>query len=217
MPPSSRNDAAPPPTLLLACAALAREVRALRSQVGLAHLDIHYLPAQLHNRPATIAGRVTAFVDEYLAARPATEAVVIGYGDCGTGGRLDATIGDLAERWQRPVTRLPGDHCYEFLTGADDFAALVDDEPATFFLTDFLGRHVDSLIWRAYRLDEHPELIEMMFGNYQRVVYLASGHPAATVIARGERFAARIGCAFSTRMVGPAPFRVALRTAGALA
>ena len=53
------------------------------------------------------------------------------------------------------------------------FEAMADDEPGTFYLTDFLLRHFDRLVIRGLGLDRHPELAPQYFGNYRRLVYLA--------------------------------------------
>ena len=97
--------------------------------------------------------------------------------------------------------RIPGAHCYEFFAGADAFAALADDEPGTFYVTDFLLRHFDRLVIRGLGLDRHPELADRYFGNYRRLVYLAqTDDPTLTGIAgRGAR---RLGLAFERRLVG---------------
>ena len=91
----------------------------------------------------------------------------VAYADCGTGGPLDPVL----ER--HGVERLPGAHCYGFLAGNDAWDAIHEEEPATFYLTDFLARHFESLVVRGLKLDVHPELVPMMFGNYRRLVYLA--------------------------------------------
>ena len=53
------------------------------------------------------------------------------------------------------------------------FEQLADEEPGTFYLTDFLTRHFDRLVKKGLGLDKHPELMEAYFGNYQRLVYLS--------------------------------------------
>ena len=74
------------------------------------------------------------------SSRGRYERVFVAYADCGTGGALDPVL----ER--HGVERLPGDHCYGFLTGNDAWDALHDAEPATFYLTDFLARHFDAIV-----------------------------------------------------------------------
>jgi len=50
---------------------------------------------------------------------------------------------------------------------------LADEEPGTFYLTDFLTRHFDRLVKKGLGLDQHPELMATYFGNYRRLVYLS--------------------------------------------
>ena len=149
---------------MLACGAIAREVLALIELNDWTHVDLRCLPAQLHSRPERIPAAVDAKLTE-LAGR--YERVFVAYADCGTGGALDPVL----ER--HGVERLPGAHCYGFLAGNDAWDAMQDEEPATFYLTDFLARHFDALVVRALKLDTHPELLPLMFGNYRRLMYLA--------------------------------------------
>ena len=71
------------------------------------------------------------------------------------------------------MQRLPGAHCYEVFAGSEQFAALHDEELGTFYLTDFLAKHFDALVWSGLGLDRHPELRDTYFGNYRRVVLLS--------------------------------------------
>ena len=103
----------------------------------------------------------------------------------------------------RVSTRLPGAHCYEVFAGSEQFAALCDEEPGTFFLTDFLARHFDALVWQGLGLDRHPELRDMYFGNYRRVVLLSQSEDE-DVVAAGRRGAELLGLAFEHRHVGRA-------------
>jgi hypothetical protein len=153
-----------PGVLVLACGAIAREVLAVVRLNGWTHVTVRCLPGKLHSTPQKIAGAVDAKLRE-LGGR--YERVFVAYADCGTGGELDKVLA------QHGVERLPGDHCYGFFAGVQAWEAMHDAEPATFYLTDFLARHFEALIVRAYRFEEHPELIEMVFGNYERVLYLA--------------------------------------------
>lgn len=149
-------------TLLVACGALAREVIALRDRHNW-DAKVLAVPALLHNTPERIPDAVAGRIEEM---RDAYERVVIVYGDCGTGGALDATLERLA------VERVSGPHCYEQYAGARDFAALMDEEPGTFFLTDYLAHSFDHLVIEGLGLDRLPELRDDYFRNYRRVVYL---------------------------------------------
>jgi uncharacterized protein DUF1638 len=178
--------------LVLACGAIAREVLAVIELNGWSHVDVRCLPAKLHSRPE----RIPAAVDEKLTELAGSyERVFVAYADCGTGGVLDPVL----ER--HGVERLPGAHCYGFLAGNDAWDAMQEQEPATFYLTDFLARHFDALVVRALRLDTHPELKPMVFGNYRRLVYLAQTDDAE-LDRRAEAAAAFLGLAYERRRTG---------------
>ena len=104
---------------------------------------------------------------------------------------------------QHGVERLPGAHCYGFLAGNDAWDAMQEDEPATFYLTDFLARHFEALVVRGLKLDVHPQLLPMMFGNYRRLVYLAQTDDPA-LHDRAVAAAAFLGLAFEQRRTGTA-------------
>jgi hypothetical protein len=153
--------------LLIACGALASDLRAVLVQLGLTDaIEIRYLPAPHHSRPERI---VPAIRDQLATDDDGERQLVFGYGDCGTGGHLDLLVDEIGRR----ATRLPGDHCYEFMAGSELFAALHAAEPGTFYLTDFLAKHFDALVWGSLGLDRHPELRDAYFGNYRRVVLLS--------------------------------------------
>ena len=191
--PASRPDAAgasEPRVLVVGCGALARELVALTRD--LPNVDITCLPATLHNRP----GGIPAAVRERIRRRRAGyDRVFVAYADCGTGGLLDPVIAEEG------VERLAGAHCYEFYATSPEFAKLVEDEPATFFLTDFLARNFDRLVIKGLGLDRHPELRDQYFGNYQRLVFLAqTDDPALSAAAR--RAARRLGLRYEQRRTG---------------
>ena len=181
-----------PDVLILACGAIAREVLAVIRLNGWTHVDVRCLPAKLHNTPKQIAGAVDAKLTE-LAGR--YDRVFVAYADCGTAGALDVVLN------KHNVERLPGAHCYGFLAGNDAWDAMQEDEPATFYLTDFLARHFESLVVRGLKLDVHPELVPMMFGNYRRLVYLAQTDNAA-LRERAEAAATFLGLEFIERRTG---------------
>lgn len=179
-----------PRVLVVGCGALARELVALTKD--LPNVDITCLPATLHNRP----GGIPAAVRERIRRRRAGyDRVFVAYADCGTGGLLDPVIAEEG------VERLAGAHCYEFYATSPEFAKLVEDEPATFFLTDFLARNFDRLVIKGLGIDRHPELRDQYFGNYQRLVYLAqTDDPTLTATAR--RAARRLGLRYERRTTG---------------
>ena len=195
------------PLGIIACGAIARELVQLGRLNGWNHFKLYCLPVELHNRPAEIPAAVAAKI---AAVRQRHRQVLVGYGDCGTGGALDAVLEEAG------VERLPGAHCYEFLAGAGRFDALMDQEPGSFFLTDFLVRHFDRLIVRGLGLDRFPQLLGDYFGNYRRVVHLAQSGEAALRVA-AARHASALGLAFEHRHTGYAPLRQALETRSSFA
>jgi hypothetical protein len=179
--------------LVIACGALAREIGAVIEANGLAHIELTCLPAMLHNQPQRIPGAVREAI---RAARDAGYGrIAIGYADCGTGGLLDKVC------IEEGVERIAGPHCYSFYWGNEAFAARDDRDIDAFFLTDFLARQFESFVIEPLGLDRQPELRDMYFGNYRRLVFLAQKEDAA-LEAKARAAAERLGLAFEMRVTG---------------
>lgn len=176
--------------LLIACGALAREILDLKAANGWDHLDLTCLPANLHLWPDRITEAVEATV---LKHRADYDGIFVVYADCGTGGRLKSRCDALG------VEMVEGPHCYSFFEGNAAFAAR--DEATAFYLTDFLCRQFDAFVWRPMGFDRHPELIPMMFGNYEKLVYQAQTDDPA-LDAKARDCAARLGLAYERRITG---------------
>jgi len=168
--------------LVIGCGALAEELSALKRANQWTALDIKCLDAALHNRPERIADRLESVLAQHHGEYT---NILIAYADCGTGGAVDR----VARQFN--AQRLPGAHCYEFYATSPVFAALAEAEPGTFYLTDFLARHFDRLVIEEMKLDEHPELEEMLFGRYRKVVYLAQVD-SSELLHQAERAATRL-------------------------
>ena len=176
--------------LLIACGALAHEILALKAANGWSHLDLQCLPAKLHLWPDRIIPAVEAAVAD---GRGAYETVFVVYADCGTGGQLQAACERMG------VEMVAGPHCYSFFEGNAAFAER--DEFTAFYLTDFLVRQFDAFVWKPMGLDRHPELRDMYFGNYEKLVYQAQTDDPA-LDAKARDCAARLGLAYERRLTG---------------
>jgi Protein of unknown function (DUF1638) len=185
--------------MIIACGALVREIRDVLGANRLDAIDIAAIPALYHNRPEKIA---PAVAERIAAARGQYDHIFVAYAECGTGGDLDRVIAEAG------AERLPGTHCYAFFSGVEAFDQR-DDDMTSFFLTDFLVRQFDSILIKGLGLDRHPELRDMYFGNYRKLVYI-SQVPTPDLIARAEAAAARLSLAFEHRPVGYGDLAVAL-------
>ncbi|MFQ6548165.1 DUF1638 domain-containing protein [Aestuariibius sp. 2305UL40-4] len=176
--------------LIVACGALAREIIELRRVNHWNHMDLQCLPAILHNHP----DRIPAAVEAAVLSRSTDYAeVFVAYGDCGTGGRLQALCGRLG------ISMIEGPHCYSFFEGNAAFAAR--EEMTAFYLTDFLVRQFDAFVWRPLGLDRHPDLRDAYFGNYEKLVYQAQTDDTA-LTAQAQEHARRLGLPFERRFTG---------------
>ena len=192
--------------LLIACGALAHEVLALKRMNGWDHMDLQCLPANLHLYPDKITAEVARVV---TATRADYQQVFVLYADCGTGGLLFDKCKELG------VEMLQGPHCYSFFEGNEGFLERSETEFTAFYLTDFLVRQFDAFVWRPMGLDRHPQLRDMYFGNYTKLVYQAQTNDPA-LDAKAEDCARRLGLAYERRFTGYGDLAVEMtRMAGA--
>jgi hypothetical protein len=186
-----------PSTLLICCGATAREVLAIIEGNGLDHMRVESLPAGLHNTPQFIPDRVREKIREN---RDQYERILVLYSDCGSGGLLQKVLDEEG------VESIGGAHCYEMYAGAAAFARITDDEIGCFFLTDYLTRHFERLVYQGLGLDRHPELRDSYFANYKKVVYLAQrDDPELRRLAAAA--AERLGLELEIRQTGFGDYR----------
>jgi hypothetical protein len=192
-------------TAVIACGALAVHVRQIARRRGW-DVDVHPVPALLHNRPERIAAAVARELDRLSDGY---SRVAVAYADCGTYGALDAVLDG------RGIARLAGEHCYDVFARADVRAAL-EEEPGTYVLTDFLARTFEHTVLRELGLDRYPELRDAYFANYTRVLWLAQ-HPTPAARAAASRAAESIGLPLEVRSVGDGGLERALESLVAVA
>lgn len=188
-------------TLVIACGALAQELVSLFKVNRWDHIEIQCLPAKWHNTPEKITPAITELLDQ---TRGQYQSTLVAYGDCGTGGQLDA----LLQREQ--VERLPGDHCYAFFSGQSVFDELAEQELGTFYLTDYLAANFERLILHDLGISQHPELRDMYFGNYKRMLYLAQ-QPTESLISQAKAAAESLGLEYQFQQTGLAPLEQSLQ------
>ncbi|NOE25822.1 DUF1638 domain-containing protein [Ruegeria sp. HKCCD6157] len=178
--------------LLIACGALAREILDIKTRNGWDHMALTCLPAILHVHPE----RITQAVEDAVAKHQGDfDKIYIVYADCGTGGLLQAACEKLG------VEMVKGPHCYSFFEGNQAFQDRGEVETTAFYLTDFLARQFDAFVWKPLGLDRHPELRDMYFGNYTKLVYQAQiDSPELT--ERARECADRMGLEFERRFTG---------------
>jgi hypothetical protein len=176
---------------VVACGALAGHIREIAARRGW-QLDVHPLPARLHNRPDQIPKAASEAVGavETGGAPTTGGAAIVAYADCGTYGKLDELLTSADGRVR--ARRLPGLHCYDLLAGPDTISDLFHVEPGTYLLTDYLVRTFDKTVLASLGLDRYPELWPDYFGHYRRVAWLAQ-EPAPELEAEATRIAALFG------------------------
>jgi hypothetical protein len=168
--------------LVIACGMIAREVLAVKEQLGLDHLDLTCLPAEFHFYPDRIAPAMDKAIGK--ARAEGYDHIFVGYADCGTGGLLDRVIE------KHGVERMAGPHCFAFYQGMEAYAKVADDDMMSFYMTDFLCRQFDAFF-----------MIKDYFGNYEKLIYLAqTDDPELDKVA--EKAAALLGLAYERRATG---------------
>lgn len=155
---------------------------------GWDNIRVQCLPAALHNDPARIVDAVRATIRN---ERERFDRLLVLYSDCGTGGGLQRMLDEEG------VEGIGGAHCYEVFAGGS-FARMVEEEPGCFFVTDFLARNFDRLVFRGLGLDRFPSLRETYFGRYKKLVYLAQTRDPELLV-RAEAAARSIGLDFEVR------------------
>jgi hypothetical protein len=189
---------------VIACGAIAREILAVSRQQGLDHVDLNCLPAIWHAYPQKIVPGLEAAVAD--ARRRGFSKIFFAYADCGTGGDIDR----LCER--EGITRIAGPHCYSFFSGNDAFEEKAEEDLLSFFLTDFLARQFRAFVIEPLGLDRHPQLRDIYFGNYRKLVYL-SQEEDEDLQAKAREAAEYLQLEYEYRFTGYGDLTAAMRSA----
>lgn len=189
---------------VIACGAIAHEVLAVCRQQGLGHIDLQCLPAIWHVRPEKIAPAMREKIAQ--ARAEGFDRIYVGYAECGTRGEIDRICAEEG------LERLPGPHCYAFFTGTEKFLRECEHEITSFYLTDLITRQFEAFIIEPLGLDRHPDLKDMVFGNYEKLVYLAqTNNPELD--RKAEWAADYLGLAYERRFTGYGDLETALASA----
>lgn len=191
-----------PSTVIICCGAIANEIVTIIRQNGWGHMKVECLPAKLHMEPSALPKSVRAKI---RAGRARGDEVIVLYSDCGTGGGMAKVLEEEG------VENIGGAHCYEVFTGSEAFKELMEDEPGSFFVTDFLARHFQKLVFNGLGLDRFPKLRDVYFGKYRQMVYLVQRENAEN-LARAKAAAASIGLKLEVRHTGYGGFQKFLET-----
>jgi hypothetical protein len=177
-------------TALIICGAVGQEVLDIVKKhawdaavLGISSM-YHMHPEQI---PAAVEKRLLEIRQQY-------ERVIVVYGDCGTMGMLEETLA------RHRIEYLGGLNCYEWYSGAA-FQQMMDEEPGTFFLTDFLVRAFHGSVIKGLGLDQYPDLKGIYFANYTRVLYLAQ-KPTDKLLKRAQDIADYLGLRLEVREMG---------------
>lgn len=192
---------------VIACGALAREILAVCEANRLEHVDLTCLPAIWHVYPERIAPALREKIAE--ARAEGIEHIFVGYAECGTRGEIDR----ICE--EEGIERIAGPHCYAFYTGVNKFLAECSEEITAFYLTDLIARQFEAFVIEPLKLDKHPELIQMVFGNYEKIVYLAQTEDE-TLQAKAKSAADFLGLAYEYRFTGYGDLTPAIEAAASV-
>ena len=176
----------------LACGAVAIDTAALVERRGW-DADVHGISSELHMTPLDIAPAVEAKLADLL---PRYERVIVVYGDCGTGGRLD----EVLRRY--PTVRPAGAHCFQWYAG--DLFRRFQEDAGIYFLTDWLVTNWERAVVKGLGLDRFPTLKDTYFGNIARILFVRQ-HPDPVRERKAREIAAWMDRPLEVHDLGIAP------------
>jgi len=167
-------------TAFLACGAVAIDTKALVDRHGW-DADVHGVSADLHMTPLEIAPAVEAKLKDLV---PRYDRVIVVYGDCGTGGRLDEVLA------RYPAVRPAGFHCFQWYAG--DLYRRLEEDLGIYVLTDWLVQNWDRAVVHGLGLDRFPWLKDTYFQHLTRILFVRQ-HPDPAREERAREIADWIG------------------------
>jgi hypothetical protein len=176
----------------IACGAVARDTAALVERHGW-DADVHGISSDLHMTPLEIAPAVE---EKLRTLIPTYERVIVVYGDCGTGGRLD----EILARY--PAARPAGHHCFQWYSG--ELYDRFEIDIGIYFLTDWLVQNWDRAVIKGLGIDRFPLLKETYFGNITRILFVRQ-HPDPEREAKAREIAAWMGKPIEVHDLGIQP------------
>ena len=182
------------PVAFIACGAVAQDTAAIVKARGW-HADVHGISSDLHMTPLEIGPAVEAKLQDLL---PRYERVIVVYGDCGTGGRLDAVLAKY------PAVKPAGFHCFQWYAG--DLYERFNDDIGIYFLTDWLVQNWDRAVVHGLGLDRFPWLKDEYFGNLTRILFVRQ-HPDPEREVRAREIAAWMGKPLEIHDLGVKPLQ----------
>ena len=187
-------------TLIIACGALSHEIVELIRVNNWTHIELTCLPAYWHHIPQKIPAGLRKKIQENKALY---SEIYVMYGDCGTWGGIDAVCE------QEGAQRIEGPHCFSFLMGNDAFDAYTENDITTFYLTDFFCRYFDNFVWKALGLDRRDDMVDFVFGNYRKLIYIAQTDDPA-LRDKAEEIANRLKLEYHYRFTGYGDMSIAM-------
>ena len=186
---TSREEAQNTRAIFITCAALGREVRSIIKKHGW-NAEFLAIDGRLHLFPKRIGEAVEGHLKE-TNGRYGRRIVVYGY--CGV-----TDLDDILE--EHNAMRPPGPHCYE-MYGSELFTQIIKEEPATYFLTDYLVQAWDKFVVRGLKIDEQPGMKEILFRHFKRVVYFSQEEDEA-LVTQAQAIAYWMGLPLIVKHVG---------------